>query len=599
MKIEGIKINNVLGARRVHVETSSPITLFAAFNGMGKSSIQEAVRMAFTGQTLRVKLKKEYATMVSEGAKSGSVMVATDAGTASYTLPNGAHSLEGELSLGLPDALPYVLNAQGFAALAPEERRTFLFALTNCTVTEPLLRKMLAEAECDDAKVTATLPLLKSITGFPAAAKFAAEKATEAKGAWRAITGETYGSKKAEMWEAETPEVDHDAIKEGVVERDATADALAKEQTNLGALRAKRDAFSANAQRRVKAQELVDNLPRLRAKLEVDKTGLADMETKVADLSARAGTAPRVGLVHDFARAAEETLDIIADDMRASTQKALSVTRAAFDAYVQQYGLPSNAGDLDAIEKLAEYKPALATMKNAVQNTERDIATAERAQAFLEEGATERVSDEEVGNVEKTIAQLQADLREISEAVAKLSAIADKAALADEHTAKAKQHHADVAAWSKLAEQLGPEGIPAQLLAQALRPINRALRESALTTGWRQATINPDMSITAEGRAYNLLCESEKWRVDAMIAEAIATLSGVKVLMLDRVDVLDAQGRVDLLMWLNGRAEEGALNSALLFATLKQPPSGLPENINAIWIENGTVAGADEEAAAA
>jgi hypothetical protein len=49
--------------------------------------------------------------------------------------------------------------------------------------------------------------------------------------------------------------------------------------------------------------------------------------------------------------------------------------------------------------------------------------------------------------------------------------------------------------------------------------------------------ITPDMAITAEGRAYSLLCESEKWRVDAMIAAAIAELSGVKVMMLDRMDV--------------------------------------------------------------
>ena len=84
-----------------------------------------------------------------------------------------------------------------------------------------------------------------------------------------------------------------------------------------------------------------------------------------------------------------------------------------------------------------------------------------------------------------------------------------------------------------------------------------------------------------------------------MIAAAIAELSGVKVMMLDRMDVLDNHGRVELLMWLDDLSTAGTINTALIFGTFKAMPSGLPENITPIWIENGKIQNIGSEAAAA
>jgi hypothetical protein len=106
------------------------------------------------------------------------------------------------------------------------------------------------------------------------------------------------------------------------------------------------------------------------------------------------------------------------------------------------------------------------------------------------------------------------------------------------------------------------------------------------------------MSITAEGRIYSLLCESEKWRVDAMIAEAISGISGLGVLMLDRVDVLEPKARPELIRWLHGRAAEGAINTCFMAATLKERPKGMPPTIQVAWLEEGEVVQAEELAAA-
>ncbi|MDF3086623.1 DNA repair protein, partial [Burkholderia sola] len=96
----------------------------------------------------------------------------------------------------------------------------------------------------------------------------------------------------------------------------------------------------------------------------------------------------------------------------------------------------------------------------------------------------------------------------------------------------------DVAAYEAIADALAPNGIPADLLSEALTPMNERLVGLAEMSEWADVTITPEMEIFADGRAYALLSESERWRVDAHIAAAISHFSGLKLLVLDRADVL-------------------------------------------------------------
>ena len=114
---------------------------------------------------------------------------------------------------------------------------------------------------------------------------------------------------------------------------------------------------------------------------------------------------------------------------------------------------------------------------------------------------------------------------------------------------------------------------------------------------WACVTIDKDMQVFATGRPYALLSESEQWRVDAMIAEAISNLSGLGLLVLDRADCLDLQGRTDLLEWLDVLAQDHEIETVLIFATLKSMPENLPNSIGAFWIEGGVVVNKLQEAA--
>jgi hypothetical protein len=596
MQIYGLKINNVLGARRVDLRITSPITLIAGFNGAAKSSIQESIRMAFTGQTLRVALKRDYPTMISEGAKTGKIAVYTDAGDAMFSLPDGAHTLDGDLRYGLPDALPYVLNAQGFAALTPEDRRTFLFSLTHCKVTPDEVKRRLLEKECAADKIALVLPMMAS--GFPAACEFAKAEGTKAKGAWQNVSGEKYGSKKALDWTADKPVIDLDAK---IAAAEALHDAevkVADLQQEVGALKTKQEQHASLAAQIESWKTAVATLPRLRAKLKVDEDGLAEYTQRVAELSAKAGTGPRVGLIHQLASALHNLVNEWQQHGIDHPNYRNAV--ATLDCYEQIHGAIGGACDPEAAAKLPSFTSSRDLMQRAVDNTKALIAKATAAEESLAAlPAIEDVTAEAFAQLQQ---ELTAAVKVKDKAAADVQKFADlfvKASTADKRTLDATTHATEVNQWQLIAENLAPDGIPAEMLAQALRPINTALKESSLHTGWRQPSINSDMSITAEGRAYALLCESEKWRVDALIAEAIAQLSDVRILMLDRIDVLDLNGRVELLEWLHERAAAGAINTALLFATLKQPPAGLPDTIQAVWLKDGIFVSDVQEAVAA
>lgn len=578
MKITAIKTANFLGARNVDVKITKPICLFAGKNFSGKSSLQEAVRMALTGESVRVSLKKEYRSLITYGADVGYAVVEHDGGQSAITLPNGANEHTGSRP---PAILPFVLDAQRFSGLPPDERRQFLFNLMGLRTDGPAALERLRAKGCDSEKVDAISPHLRA--GFDAAHKEAQSKARESKAAWRAITGETYGSVKAATWKANKPA--HDAAKLSAA-RSQLDDVTEQIERTAADLAVMQSAAERQAQQSVKISNLRETAKRyaaIEAKLTKDQAELAEWQTKVESEARKTGgkrmpveptyTCPACAatLRHDHANGAlvEFTPPPIVTD-------------------------PSDPG------KLAEYQRARDLMARSVENDRRDLAAADLAARTLAEiealQGGPAPAPEEINAKRQKLADLRKDSVRLAGEIREMEDLARTAERADEKTVEASRHHADVSQWDAIADALAPNGVPGEMLSDALGPINERLFESAVLTEWPPVDIQTDMSIVScvggvnEHKVrlpYALLSESEKWRVDAMIAEAISHLSGVKLLVLDRVDVLDLAGREDLLYWLDEVALNGDLDTAMLFATLKALPATLPPNVGAVWIEAG------------
>ena len=568
MKISAITAKNFIGARDVDLKLSRPVLLVCGKNHSGKSSVAQAVRMALTGEPSRVVLKKEYKQLVSDDAEVGYAVVEHDGGQSAITIPNGAHEQTG--SRRPSELLPFVLDAQRFASLDANERRKLLFALTGISITGPEVVSRMLERGCDADKVDIIAPHLRA--GSDTAHKEAQAKARDAKAAWRAITGETYGAVKAASWKAPKQERTGDNLSSS---RESLARLEAQIEANTGTLgemngRAKRAAEQAG--RLAELRSKAAGYARIADKINRDEADLNQWEAKLEEVGKSAGQ-----------RLPEEPTYTCPS---CSVVLRHSHANGALVEYT-----PPPPVDREAADKLLEYQKAAELMRRCVENGKRDLGAADAAAKALAEiedaGLAEVPNTGEMDTLKAATDDLKQQRAELQKAIRQLEDAERAAHQADKRTADAAKHHGDVQQWETIAAALAPDGIPGQMLGEALGPVNSRLSDSHFSTEWPIVTITSYMDITAAGRPYRLLSESDQWRVDAMIAETIAHLSGEKLLVLDRVDVLDIEGREDLLFWLDELASSGQIETALLFATLKALPANLPDNIEAVWIENG------------
>lgn len=597
MKIASIHISHFLGAQAVDVRTHAAVQLFCGPNGAGKSSIRDAVALALTADLGRVSLKKESAALIRDGADLAVCEITdSDGDVYSVSINRSGKIHDSHSGKATDPVLPYVLDAQRMARLDPKERQSFLFGLMDLKTDGPAIVARLLKRELDAKCVERITPLLRS--GFDAAHKEARAKATENKGAWRAVSGETYGSEKAKTWRAHVPAYDAGAAVALATELKHNDVAAEQWQRQIGALQAEEQRRQSIRAKLPALQEAAAKLGRIEAKLAHDTQALKDAAEALTAAKAAAGAGPRVGLVHDMAAAIAYVLP--AWPNQEQNAAGWQVLRDVLTDYETEHGkVGATTGDPQALARLPELVRGHALMLSAVDNDRRDIQAANQAHAEAKAIADElnEVFDAaalaEARTQAETLKSQRAEIARKSDALKSIKALVDAA---DAKTKQAAAAHAAVVAWDALADALAPDGIPGEILAEALGPINERLAQSAVDTDWATPVIAADMAITAGGREYRLLSESEKWRVDAMLAEAVAYLSNAKLLVLDRFDVLDLRGRQELLAWLDTLADTGEIATALIFGTLKALPQGLPETIDAHWLDAGTLGQLKEEA---
>lgn len=595
MKITRITAEGFLGARSVSVETRQPIQLFAGANGAGKSSVRDAVALALTADLGRVSLKKDAGQLVHAQAQHALCeVVDADGDTWAVTITAAGKIADSQKGREADPVLAYVLDAQRFAGLSLTERRAFLFGLVGLKAEPGDIAQRLEARGCHIGKLQRVLPLLRS--GFDAACDEAKTKATAAKGAWRAVTGETFGSEKAKTWRAAVPAYDPGVGKALATELQHAEVALEQWHRQIGGLAAQQQHRTTLHAKLAGLQEQAGRVERLKAKLAADTAQLQHWEKELARVRAAAvgGVAERAGLVHDLAKAVNGLL--VLGNVDRDSVVGMQADRA-LAAYVAEHGPvvgTQAAGQVDheARAKLPEVEKAHGLLANAVANSQRDLAAAERAGAEAAAIQAELAEPFDSAGLESAQAQVDTLKAQRADTVKKLDAQKSIKALADaadKKTADATAHAEDVAAWDAIAQALAPDGIPAELLAEALAPINDRLAQSAADAQWPAVAISPDMVITYGARPYGLCSESERWRADAMLAEAIAHISGARLLVLDRFDVLDLPGRADLIAWLDVLADNGEIDTALIFGTLKALPASLPATFGAHWLAAGSV----------
>lgn len=572
MRVASITASNFQGLRHAALVVSEPVLLVSGNNGAGKSSLLDAIAMAFTGEPRRVALKKEIGQLVTEGQTKGEAHVVWldqegEEQTSWVMLPKGKTA-----PLLDEPYLPYVLDASRFTSIDSKERRRVLFDLAGASASPNEVAKRLLARGADAALVEKIKPMMRA--GFPAAVDQAKEYASEERGSWKSITGEVYGSEKAENWEPEAlqAEVSQVQVDEAKERADSLQADLDEANQLLGGHKAAAQAAEQRQQTLVNLRGIADLLQRRRDKLAADQSRVDEWAPKVAEAQRAAAGEP----AHDPLACPH-------------CQGLVELRNGAIVAYVP----PELIADPEAGKRLQEYSGYLESAQRAVTNSTRDVAESEQAVARVAEMEAEAASipsPEAITNAETTIASIRQDR---DRANAAHQALQDALTLSngrEELIKQAAAHHTAVKAWSVIAAALAPDGIPGEILKEALDPINTMLASMSAAAKWQQVKVTDDGEITYGGRLYGLLSESEQWRCDALLALAIARLSGLRMVTLDRFDVLQPSARPQILALLRTLTQGGELETAILAGTMKEALPKVPSGIQQVWIEGGQIA---------
>lgn len=594
MRPTEIQADNVLAIKSINLKLERPNTLICGRNGTLKSSIFDVMSMALAHTPMRaVTEKQHYGLLVHDGAKAGGGMVVIDGDAENarqFNLPKGEFT-----GPEIPAAMRVALNGQNFASMTADERRVFLCTLTKVrptpAIVEPLLLAVGPQEPAQAAKfkplVDEVMPMLRS--GFQAACDYAKEQAAGHKRDWCKTTGaKTYGAKIAEAWSAPVPDVPNGDI-EDMKRIQAEIDArIATLNQSIGSIKQATDQALADVAARMKLAMEAGKMESLQEQIETMSKELAAYEPKVVALRERAKGVARVGLVHEQARF---IAGLVATDAAVAVVQAKLVA-----AYHKEHGALGNGEpDAEAQMALPDHEKGLTVLQNRLANLKRDLATATAAKAqydVLAPAAEAVDSTAELDEINGLLAQAKQEKQDITNKILDIQAAIRNRAEAIQKNEAAAIQHGLVGMWLTIAEQLAPSGIPMQLLKKALEPVNKVLHQASVDTEWPRTIINEDMSITCGGRLYQLQSESFQWRANAMIAEMVAEISGLKFVMLDRVDMLDVVGRGELLGWLDMLVDVGAIDGSMSFATLNKlpEPGALPASFESFWVEDGTIA---------
>jgi len=203
MKVTRLAVRNFCGAFRIDIEPKEPLVMVCGANGAGKSSLIEALRFAALGDGARVVKSGDWPLLVSDGCREAVIAlhVEHDEGKTikRVSLPEGIATSDGP-SLPAPEYLPYVLDPTLFARVPADERRMLLFDMLGASITPEAVEQILVEREIGALYASEAASMMHG--GFDVLHSYAVEQAKNARAAWKAITSEVYGTRKAENWTA-------------------------------------------------------------------------------------------------------------------------------------------------------------------------------------------------------------------------------------------------------------------------------------------------------------------------------------------------------------------------------------------------------------
>lgn len=505
-----LTIENYRGIKSAALDIDG-IVLVGAPNASGKSAIAQAAGAVLAGQPIPIPgvLKTLAGMLVRMGASSGFAQLETDEGTARVEWPRAVLKTKGTL----PAVSPIAAGLESLTTAEPKRRAEMLIELLNAQPTPDDLRAYLARDGISEETAARIWETIEK-QGWDAAHAQAKETGARLKGQWEAVTGERYGTKKAEAytprdWEPELAAESEDSLTARLTDARDTLDGMI-------AVAAVDDA------ERERLQQLADALPERQAAAQAAEEALrqaqADYTAKTKALQALRD--PNAQAIHECPHC----------------KGALSIAGGKIIA-----GSPISEEEADAwkagTEAVAAAQAAGVAARNALNAAQAAVREAEEA--------GKRLAALQGGNA--TQEQVERARQAVQLAQARLDAFKAKT--------RADKLHDAITQNALIVAALDTAGVRQEKLSRSVDTfISASLYPLSLVARWGRVEISSDMSLSYDGRAWALLSESERYRVRVLLQVAIALRDRSRALVIDAADILDKAGRNGLVQLLRHAA---------------------------------------------
>lgn len=570
-----VKVTNFRGCRSAKfVMPGNGIALIGGRNAAGKSSIAQAVAAGLTGNPvpLRDVAKSSAGQLVCSGSASGSVWVGTDKITTADAVGGATEIVWPQAKVTTTGAPAWASDyAAGLSCVLKIDSKKRAIVLSEYLGAEP------TREDYDRSLKALGLPedLLNQLwhviqqSGWDGAHNNCKEKGAKLKGQWEQITGDRYGSKKAESWVPDGWEPHLDGESEESLQ-EYVNDAR---QILEAAIAAEAVDDSKRAELEEKANAIIG------IKEELAKAADMEAEAKAEAQKAR----ERYNKMSDPTQRKQMECPECGTDLRLNgrtLERAEALSADEVDRLHREW--------VDARENLEELDCKVAAMTDARKIIESALDDAVKASSVLEE------LDRKSGAVRAPANDIETARKQVRAEELRLRAWQQKT--------QADNRHLNISLNAQLVSALAPDGIRQQKLAETLGGANMELKKLSSTSGFGTVQIESDLTASLNGTPYGLLSKSERWRARVIIQLWMASVDGSEAVVIDGADVLaDRALRNGLIKVLQTIGIPSLVTMALPEADA--PRFGLPDLDTAgvgrsYWIENGELMPRSEAVAA-
>lgn len=538
-------VSNFRGCEQASLDIDY-LTLIAGHNGAGKSSLLGGIVAAVSGNMipLRGVAKGESSALVKAGADRGLVVISDDDIEIRAAWPTCRRTSKGD-EQSMPTISAVAAGLEKPSRMSLKELSAYLAELLEATPSMAELEKDLISSGVR-AETAAEVCERVSSRGWDAAEKHYRSRGAEIKGAWEAVTGERYGSAKAETWLPAGWSTDCSAPLESL---------------STAVDEAKRTLERAIGNQAVAAERLEDakclsgSLQRLREEL-------AEAEG-----------------VHDA---------LYEEHNAAAIARPLHLPSEALPCPHCGKPLQINGGTIQVAEAISDAERKEIKAIND-QRAKKFLAIKAKYDAAFDRRQTLRQKIIDAQAAEKLLASTGGKNGSARDVDAAREVLASRKAALEAAEAKrnADRAHATITEFVTVVKTIAPDGLRARKSQMALTGFNETLRSRFTEPyGMKAVSVDPDMTIRYGGRDYRFLSVGEQWYVDAVLAVACAHRDGSWFVILDGADTLVSKWRQSLFEMLN------AIEIPALVGMSAKSPESVPDLADykmgqSYWMESG------------